>query len=201
MDRREALKKLAVGGVTAAGVTAVMTSTAFGDGGTANCRPTNVSTANPALTTNVTGLNKDAVRVISSLASLAAATCNVCHAGTTPVSSVQYRWTVDASPSGTTVGIYDAATLGNRIDTAFQATLFATAYLRNVAGGNLTAGSYSIRLTARWICTNGTRKAWVCRHWILPIAFSTSPGSDGSVTAGVQVNGTGSSTACDSPAP
>ena len=154
MDRREALKKLAVGGVTAAGVTAVMTSTAFGDGGTANCRPTNVSTANPALTTNVTGLAKSAVRVISNLASLALATCDVCHGDATPASSVQYRWTVDAAPGGTTVGMYDAGSLGNRIDTAFQATLFTNAYLRNVAGGDLTAGTYSIRLTARWICTN-----------------------------------------------
>ena len=201
MDRREALKKLAVGGVTAAGVTAVMTSTAFGDGGTANCRPTNVSTANPTLTTNVTGLAKSAVRVISSLASLAVATCNVCHAGTTPVSSIQYRWTIDSAPVGTNVGMYDAATLGNRIDTAFQTTLITNAYLRNVGGGDLTSGSYSIRLTARWICTNNTRKAWVCRHWILPLTFITGGGANGTVTPGVQVNGSGSSTACDSPAP
>ena len=65
MDRREALKKLAVGGATAAGLTAVMTSTAFANPGTANCAasgtPTvtgsrNGSAGNITLTLGVAGV-------------------------------------------------------------------------------------------------------------------------------------------------
>ena len=37
MDRREALKKMAVGGVTIVGASSVLSSTAFADGGTPNC--------------------------------------------------------------------------------------------------------------------------------------------------------------------
>lgn len=47
MDRREALKRLAVGGATAVGATAIMTSTAFGASGTQNCAALE---ANPTVT-------------------------------------------------------------------------------------------------------------------------------------------------------
>ncbi len=207
MDRREALKKLAVGGATAAGVTAVMRSTTFADGGTVSCQPTALPTPSPALSltafvtdTGGGGLGKNAVRITSNTTTLANAVCGVCH-GVTPTQAVQYRWTVDTFPAGALVSIFNAATGTGNISGAFQTPMTHPVYLRNSSGsGNLPVGPYSIRLTVRWVCTSGARKAWACRHWIGTFTYSGS-GSNGAVTATATVPGSGDSAACDSPAP
>ena len=207
MDRREALKKLAVGGATAAGVTAVMTSTIFADGGTVSCQPTALPTPSPALSltafitdTGGGGLGKDAVRITSNTTSLVNAVCGVCHS-VTPTQVVQYRWTVDTFPAGA-VSIVNAATgTGNIISGVFQAPMTHPVYLRNSSGsGNLPAGDYSVRLTVRWVCTSGAKKAWACRHWIGTFTYSSS-GPNGTVTSTATASGSGNSAACDSPAP
>ena len=203
VDRREALKKLAVGGATAAGLTAVMTSTSFADGGTVSCQPTLPSSLPVTLTPSVAGGKKDAVSLASSIAGVANATCPTCTPPTAPTQTVQYRWTVD-SPAG--FGIYTAPTGGTRIDTGFG-SLTTPVWVRLIAGGNIGSSTpITTRLTARWICTNGARTAWACRHWTVTFVFLTSGGNDGELgPAGspiiTQASGNGNSSACDTPTP
>lgn len=200
MDRREALKKMAVSGATVVGASVVLSNVAFADGGTVNCRPSGLPSPTITLTPSATNTNaKTAVPVASSVASVAAATCPTCKSGVTPVASVQYRWTVDSPATG--MGMYADNAGVTRLDTSFQSSLTTPAYIRNTAGGTL-GGTYTVRLTVRWICTNSTSKAWSCKHWIVTFTYSTAGGNDGTVSAvSATTTGSGNSAACDSPTP
>ncbi len=200
MDRREALKKLAAGGAVAAGATAVMTSTAYADGGTSGCRPTGLPAPAVTLTPAITGLGKNAVQITSSISSVGLATCSSCKAGVTPTQVVQYRWTVDGN---SLVSIFGVSTGGTAISGGFQSSLTNPVFLRNTSGtGNLGSATYTVRLTARWVCTNGPKKAWACRHWTVTFTFDTGGGGDGTLSGvGATTAGSGNSSACDSPTP
>lgn len=94
MDRREALKKLAVGGAAAAGVTAVMTSTAFANPGTQDCKPTQGSYSTTGTTTSSTAT--------ISVTTTVAAACPGTPCGGADTTLVSYTWTGGVVQTGGT---------------------------------------------------------------------------------------------------
>lgn len=197
MDRREALKRLSGVGVVVAGASLVQTSPAFADSGTVNCRPTNIPATSNTLTPSTTGLGGSAIKVTSSVSSFTLATCPSC--GGTPTSSVQYRWTTSA-PAG--YSIFASASGGSPLS-GFTPAMVNPVYVRPTGGGPIpewTPLTFTVRLTARWVCTTGSRRAWRCRAWVGTFSY-VSFGGDGFVWGISTTSADGNSSACDSPAP
>lgn len=206
MDRREALKKMAVGGATAIGASAVLSSVAFADGGSKpTCRPTPATSS--TLTAAITGSGKSWISITPSVSTFTPAACPgvPCKAAT---ASVQYRWELVSSTAGGPYSLWNASS-GGSIVSGFSAdsTVSVTApvvYIRNTTGtGNLTSATYVVRLTVRHICTAGTRKYWSCQAYNLSVPYSTAGGADGTLSATTQTNQAApfNNASCDSPTP
>ena len=105
------------------------------------------------------------------------------------------------------MGIYTAATDGTLLSPDFGAadtsvTIPANVFLRKTAGGNLSAATYTVDLTVRHVCRQGTQVAWSCQRYRVSLDWNTS-GSDGTITAQTPttVGPPDSSAACNTPAP
>lgn len=180
MDRRDALKKLGMGGTTLVGASIVISSPAFADGGSATCRPS-PAIAN-TLTPSVLGGSKERVRVTSSATTFTAATCG-CGGWTR---TVQRRWQL-AGPT-TTIGLYTATTGGTALSSGFSSpgttvSVESPVYVRDSGGGHLAAGAYTVNLTVRHVCRQGAQVAWSCQRYRLAFSFATGGGSDGSLSS------------------
>ncbi len=204
MERREALRRLAAVSAGASTGAMIVSSPAFADGGSGECRstPSISNSLTPAtLAGTGSGANKDVVRISSSTTSFPAAAC-----GCGWTSSVQRRWTVTAG-SGTATGIYSAVSGGTLLSGGFNATAGSVnvpspVYVRHVSGGNLT-GSYTVDLTIRHVCRSAGAVAWSCQRYRTAFSYSTAGGPNGTISA-VSSGSFGppdNSAFCDSPAP
>lgn len=199
MDRRAALRRLAGASTVASSGALIVSTPAFADGGSNNCRsaPSLSNTLTPALPAS----GKDNVRISSSRTSFAAATCGC---GWAP--SVQRRWSV-SSALGTATAIYSAAAGGTVVSGGFTAaagsvTVASPVYVRHTAGTNLN-GAYTVDLTVRHVCRSGGAVAWSCQRYRTVFSYSVSGGPVGSLS-GVSSASFGppdNSLFCDSPAP
>lgn len=203
MDRREALQKMAIGGVTIVGASAVLSSTAFADGGSKPaCRP--VPNAAKTLVASVAGSGKNWIKITPTPDGVfPVVPCPPGCAGGT--ATVQYRYELFATVSG--VALYTTPTGGTALTSAFSpaSTTSVTApvvYIRKTAGGNLDSGTYTTRLTVRYICTVGARTYYSCRSYEVVAVYASGTGSDGDVSSTTSTIGPPVNTSsCDSPAP
>ena len=166
MDRREALKKMAVGGATVVGASVVLSNVAFADGGTVNSRPTGIAGGSvsflPATTTS-----KNTRTVAATLTAIPA---GLCPYGTPSTPRREYAWSL---VPGTEIG---ASISG----TTFSTTLST----QTISSLNVLNGTFTVRLTIRWVCDQqptGATAAWRCRSFTLVITTDTS-GANGTVT-------------------
>lgn len=172
MDRREALKLLTGGAALAVTATAIETSTAFADGGTAAFRPT-CSTANTVVTWSSNG---NINRVNLSIAP-GATTCTTGWTGTQQIYVTSSRGNVY---SGTT-----------NIEATFTTVGIGTTNLtlRDSSGGDLAGdGALNVVVIIRRVCTNNAnsaRKAYCCTSYSKSATW-TRGGSDtwGGATSG-----------------
>jgi hypothetical protein len=201
MDRRDALKKLGMGGAAVVGASAVMTSPAFADGGSVACR----STPNLPTTLSAVVNIKAAVAISTTRTTFAAAGCG-CGDYT---ATAQRRWEATAA-GGTPVGIYTAATAGTLLSPNFgtastSVTIPSTVYMRKTAGGNLGADNYTVDLTVRHLCRRAAapaRVSWSCQRYRVTFAWNTS-GQDGTITTSTSstIGPPDTTDACNAPAP
>jgi hypothetical protein len=172
MDRRQALRRLAAGGV-AVGTTSTITSTvAFADGGTVPCRP-----AAP-LTTPTFTLSSGGAFVRIQVSGLGTTTCPGCAGGST-VPVVQNLWTLDATSEPLIVRNGSGTTITN----VWQSPADNDVRVRRADLGALTnPTTFTIRATYRWVCRGATGAAWACRSWTQSILYTGSATALGPVT-------------------
>jgi hypothetical protein len=164
MDRRDALKKLGMGGATVLGASAVMSSPAFADSGSVSCRYsyTTASTASISITRPTNGQ----VRIVLS----ATAPGGACGCGDTPIVRYVYSYVLTDSNQATA-----------------QSTDYSLATL-SIDSGPLTLGqgnsniAYDVQVGVRIQCPGGTLgPAYVCRFVTesgsakAPITFTNVP--------------------------
>jgi hypothetical protein len=164
MDRREALKKLAIGGATVAGASVVISSPAFASGGSNGSQP-GVAAPIVTLTKNPTSNDKAAGTVtISSRA---------CPVGNVDPARLDYGITEFASSS--------------LLSFAGAVTPYTTASGSSVADpislewSQQTNRSITIEVSARWVCreADNTNLAWSCGVW----RYTFTANSGGTVSA------------------
>lgn len=205
MDRREALKKMAVSGATVVGTSAVVSGVAFADGGSrVNCRPTPATAS--SLTPSVSGSGKNYISITPTVATFSALACpEACSTGT---GTVQYRYELTTATAG--VALFTASSGGSVVSSAFSSAAGSITvpqvFIRNTGGGNLsTPSTYTVRLTVRYVCTVGTKKYWSCRAYTVVVSYVSGTGANGDISATPPVNSTtgppDNSASCDSPAP
>ncbi len=188
------------GGVAAFGASAIVSSTAFADGGSQpSCRP--MPTATSTLTGNHIDSKKDWILVTPSSATFSPATCPC--GGT---SEVQYRWELTSTAAG--VALYLTGSGGSPLDSSFSAAspdavTVPQVYIRRSAGGNLVAATYFPRLTVRFVCTSGGSTDWSCRAFSAAITWTNGGGPHGTITSQTPstIGPPDNSSSCDSPAP
>ena len=167
MDRRDALKKLGMGGATIVGATAVMSSPAFADSGSLSCRYTYTTAA--TATISITRPANSQVRLVLS----ATAPAGTCGCGGTPTVRYAYRYALTDSTTVSAQSIdYSLTTLS--LDTGTLA----------LGQGN-SAITYNVQVGVRVQCPGGTEgPAFFCRFATragssqAPISFSNIPLSD-----------------------
>jgi hypothetical protein len=182
MDRREALKKLAVGGATAAGLTAVMTSTAFANGGTINSIPPG-SPLQSATATRLGG-------TVTCTLGISPPTCPF----GTPTTA-----RVDSAFALTPIGAATASPAENTW-VASRNPLAVTVTGLPGDGDNL---SIVIRFDFRSVCDsrpNGATAAWRCQSFDVTIATGGG-GASSNVIILVTTAVASAPGSCDSPAP
>ena len=189
MDRRDALKKMAAGGATIVGASMVLSSVAFADGGTKNSRPTGTAGGtSPTLTAALT--TSKSTRTINTLA-VDATPAGACPFGSPTTPRKEFAWSIVAgTTSGTITG------------TAFGALASATATDVGGPTGSGWSGTFTVRLTIRWVCDQrptGVTAAWVCQSFAALVTTSTA-GGNGSVSIGPTTQD-GTPVNCDSPVP
>jgi hypothetical protein len=146
VDRREALKKMAAGGVTVIGASAVISSSVFADGGSPGSQPTNCATFPTAPWTTDNG--------ITITMTAAATTCPVDFTPTT-----EYSYAVNNS-----LVVRSDATPSTVLT---QSSFTTTSTVRVTSSGSTVAitGSptgVTVTVIARRKCTNGSRVGWCC---------------------------------------
>lgn len=159
MDRREALKKLGMGGATLLGASAVMSSPAFADSGTVNCRYTYGTAATTTITLTRPANNTASVAVTTT------APAGSCPCGAGP--TVTYAYYAALTGNATV-----PATSGGWVaNTTFNATNLA------IGGGNSAFG-YNVQVGVRVQCSdkNGN-PTFICR-------FYSASGTNGPTTIG-----------------
>ena len=153
MDRRDALKKMAATGVIVSGASAIVSSTAFADGGTVNSRPGDTGGSIQWSASN-TGDKKS--KLITPT--------GVTGQGSCPNGQVrkEYAWSVE----------------GWR--TSITGTQFSQTLRPATVTGQTPNFSATVRLTIRWTCAGSSGPAWVCRSFVSQVQ-ATSAGRDGGV--------------------
>ncbi len=153
MDRRDALKKLGMGGATVVAASAVMSSPAFADSGSVSCRYTYTTAATASI--SITRPVNSQVRFQLSISSAPQGTCRC---GGSPI--VVYAFRAVLTDSGT-------ATFGSG---QFNASLPFDSGPVNLGQGNSPI-QYDVQVGVRIQCPGGAAgPAFICR-------FSTSAGS------------------------
>jgi hypothetical protein len=190
VDRREALKKMAVGGVTVIGASSVMSNMAFADGGSANCQPQGFPTditGSVTITEVINDNNRDRFNIN------AAITPPACPAGFAPNSSPQYFWTVTG---GTAVANDNMGPVSG--------SWVMNNGVRIVDSGSntiLSTGSYTVRLEYRYVCSDGSRNCWRCVGWQISFDWTNIDGPGGGFNMGIPTATTVGSPNCDSVVP
>jgi hypothetical protein len=155
MDRRDALKKLGMGGATVVGATMVMSSPAFAEPGTPTCA---ANSGNPAVTISGSGnANLSAAQVTITMSGVTGVTGVNCPCtGTATASGAPYDWRL--------AGAAPASILGN------TATW---------TGLNATTRAYTFRIRVR--CTDSASiPSPVCAIWTGGGNVTTGSGGSGS---------------------
>jgi hypothetical protein len=179
MDRRDALKKLGMGGAAAIGASMMISSPALAAGGSNNSQP-GVGTLTVALSKNPTN-NDKAVGSVSIPA-------RPCPFGSTNPARIDYG----ISGSGTSLlefvgGVTTYTSPTPPVSNPFVAPISLT-------WSQQTGRSVTVRVNVRWVCleANDTDFAWSCQTWDYP--FTANNG--GTVSAGTPVL---ISSTCDAP--
>lgn len=169
MDRRDALKKLGMGGATMVGASAIMSAPVFADGGSTSSRP---GTDAPTIT--LTRLNNDAASGSISIARLP------CPFGTINPSRIDYGVSATTSSGTTFTGAVAAYSTAPTIS---PPPPFAAVSLPIGVAWGSTPRSVTITVAVRWVCreANSTNLAWSCGTWTRTITANSggtlSPGA------------------------
>lgn len=179
MNRRDALKRLALAGAVATTGPLLMSSPAFADGGTTGSRPVGVPSA-PTVTVN----QFLAGRFYRLNLSVTGATCPF---GTPATARVERFYTVVANPLPLGLSPGPGTTYGLGSGIGFFVYDFA---------GIPTGTQLTVQFHARWVCDNRTGgAAWTCRSWEIPLQFDGATFQIGTITSVTPPP------SCDSPPP
>lgn len=203
MDRREALKRLALGGAVVAGAPLIISSPVFADSGTAPCLPTNCALdASFTVTTGTTGLITQNWIVVTVTSPLAA----VCALGQTASVQYRYRTSGQSDPPGNRSPVVRDSTRATLLAATGVWTAFTPANSVTITNDNVnnnlnsatspSTRRYTIEVIARLVCTSGATKCWCCKGYSMLNGTWTSvytPASQGTFSV--------TSTDCDTPAP
>lgn len=162
MDRREALKKMAVGGATVVGASVVLTNTAFSDSGTVRCRFTFGVNASftATLTRPANGQARGQVTVTPP-------TGGSCGCGGAPTFSYAFSVTLTDNTSVT-------VNSGGGATATWQSSATFDTGIQSNGSGN-SAYSYVVRVGVRVQCPGISGSTFVCR-------FGTVSGSNAPTT-------------------
>jgi hypothetical protein len=169
VNRRDALKRLALAGAVATTGPLLVSSPAFADGGTTGSRPVGVPSApTVGVTTAVAG---------SFYLLNLAVTGATCPFGSPTTARVQRFYTVASNPLPVTL----SPAAGTTYVTGFAPGLTVFAY--NFAG--IPTGTLvTLQLHVRWVCDNRTGgAAWICRSWEIPLQFDGTTFVVGTITS------------------
>lgn len=191
MDRREALRKLAMGTVVVGASTQVLTRPAFADGGTLSYRPTSLPSA-PTITASLSGSRRS---INMTLAVPSGGSCLTTSGGpSTPRRDTAYSASLVGGAFPTSFTVAQNTWVNNRTSITTRGTI------TNAGTGNRwTAGQQvTVRFYIRYVCRGSAagRAAWVCRSYQTTLTItstSTINNSGFTTTTGLA--------SCDSPAP
>ena len=148
MDRRDALKKMAATGVIVSGASAIVSSTAFADGGTPNSLP-NTGGGGTISFTGTPHKNRGRVTVGLSF-SLGTVPTGSCPDPTVPPTR-EYRYDGSISSSG-----WLQSLPGSSVNLGTVSTATVTVTVRWICGGDWKCESYVATVSTRQAGPNGT---------------------------------------------
>lgn len=192
MDRREALRKMAMGTVVAAAATQVITRPAFADGGTVSYRPTGVPST-PTVTVSLTNFIRD---LNITLTAPVGGSCRTTSGGpATP--RIDTAYTATTSIAGVTSSFTTAQ--GTFVNGRSSISTVGSLTSGRFGGFWFTGDVVTVRFFIRYVCRGSKpgRAAWVCRSYETTVTVTGL----GTVSASGLVTYPPGIAACDSPAP
>jgi hypothetical protein len=167
VNRRDALKRLALAGAVATTGPLLVSSPAFADGGTTGSRPVGVPSAPTVTVSQIL-----AGWLYQLNLSVTGATCPF---GTPGSANVQRFYTVVSNPAG--LSLFPGPTTVYANGTSISP---AMAKWPSIPTGT----PLTVRFHVRWVCDNRTGgAAWICRSWEIPLQFDGTTFVVGTITS------------------